>query len=57
MPIGITRKIILCIILAIVVPPALLLMWVPRWYKTLRLKVYDRAIRHWHLLYPTAWWN
>ncbi len=57
MPDNILRKIILCVIVAIIVPPLYLFAHGPRWYKALRLKAYDLSLRYWHIFYPMAWCN
>ena len=57
MPQALWRKILVCVIVAIILPPLVLMTRGTRWYKALRLKAYDLTARYYHLAIPTAWWN
>lgn len=57
MPKSHLRKILIVAMLAIILPPLLLLAWGPRYYKKVKHLAYRLSPNYWHLAYPLAWWN
>jgi len=57
MPKSHLRKILILAVLAIILPPLLLLTRGQRYYKKAKRLAYRLTLNYWHVAYPLAWWN
>jgi len=57
MPKSHLRKILILAVLAIILPPLLLLIWGRRYYKKAKRLAYRLTLNYWHVAYPLAWMN
>jgi len=57
MPKSHLRKILLIVIIAILIPPLLVVMKGPRYYKMAKRLAYRLTLKYWPVAYPLAWWN
>lgn len=57
MPKSHLRKILIIVTLIIILPPLLVLVKGPRYYKKAKRLAYRLTFNYWPVAYPLAWWN